>query len=101
MNRKKKHPVQPAFVTGGEGSEMELKRKQVALAVLMLPAKFHVDSANPFVRQRLMWGLMTISNRHRRAFLACKYWRYREAADINWADAATIRQLHAGIFKKK
>jgi hypothetical protein len=101
MNRKKKHPAQPVLIIGEEGSEMELRRKQLALAVLMLPAKFHIDSANPFVRQRLMWGLMTIPNRHRRAFLTCEYWRYREAANVDWTDAATIRRLHAAIFKKK
>lgn len=79
------------------------ERRSVALTVTFLPevlteqiaAPLH--STNPYMQQRLLWGLMTVSNHDRQVLMAAPEFRYRDLAAIDWTSAETIRRLHRQI----
>lgn len=101
MAKKRKHagpaPARP------HDAAAELRRKRLVLLVLVMRDRFlhrvgcAAESASPFVRQRLAWGLMTIPNQHRKALLGCAHWRHRAAAALDWTDAATLRRLYDAL----
>jgi hypothetical protein len=83
----------------------ELRRKQLVLMVTMLPDIFlrathhSIDSHHCFVRQRLLWGLMTIPDACRRVLVRSPYWnpKYRRVAQIDWTDERVLQHLHRMI----
>jgi hypothetical protein len=83
-------------------STADHERRSVALTVLILPDVLlggidtPLSTANPYMR-RLLWGLMTIADRDRRALLAAAEFRYPELAAIDWTCAATISALYRRI----